>query len=250
MTDYISLLNDKDAEYIGTLIGGKNIRHFFQNNPSEFAKIRPGFRPNAISDTDAIELASRFRCRVFISAWLTKWINNWLDEIHSSQADLIQKGSEEQEALILTMANSLFAENIDLYFKLTCSEYTPGHIQAIKFAVKKIREKPNPGTASTDKDSQIEAAKDQSIKAERQWKAAEEAYQQKIKSMNTLVDASRQELINAKEKITGAQSEISSLRSELAKYHKLSVHTVNCGELFREEQYQYTEPLPVKRTMK
>lgn len=88
MTDYISLLNDKDAEYIDALIGGKNIRHFFQKNPSEFAKIRPGFRPNAISDADAIELATRFRDRVFISSWLTKWINNWLDEIHASQADL------------------------------------------------------------------------------------------------------------------------------------------------------------------
>ena len=100
MSDYISLLNDQETEYIGTLIGGKNIRHFFQKEPGEFAKIRPGFRPNAISDADAVELVSRYRNRAFISSLLTKWINKWFDEIHSFQVDLIKKGSAEQEALI------------------------------------------------------------------------------------------------------------------------------------------------------
>ena len=55
-----------------------------------------------------------------------------------------------------------------------------------------------------------------------------------------MADATHQELINAQEKLAGAQLEISSMRGELAEYHKLSKYAVDSGELIRDKQYHFT----------
>ena len=54
---YTELLNDDDVQYICKAISGKNFKKIFADSPKEFARIKPGFRPNSMSDEDAVEIA-------------------------------------------------------------------------------------------------------------------------------------------------------------------------------------------------
>ena len=57
MIDYISILDDEELKIIIELISGKALKFLFQKESKNFAKIKPGFRPTAISENDAVSLA-------------------------------------------------------------------------------------------------------------------------------------------------------------------------------------------------
>ena len=68
----VSDLTDEEIEYICRRITPKEIRAYFQKNPKQFAKIRPGFRAETLLDEDTITLIYKNTSNHFISSYLEK----------------------------------------------------------------------------------------------------------------------------------------------------------------------------------
>lgn len=52
----LAKLNKSEIEYLCRRMSPKEIKSYFQKFPKDFTRIRPGFRPNALSDDDAIKI--------------------------------------------------------------------------------------------------------------------------------------------------------------------------------------------------
>lgn len=68
--NYLSMLTEDEARYICSVIPYEHTINYFQQNPKEFAKIRPGFRAKAISKSDASRLLFNYRNRRFVSVFI------------------------------------------------------------------------------------------------------------------------------------------------------------------------------------
>ena len=132
MIDYISLLNDEEIKIITELMTGKAFKFLFQKESKNFAKIKPGFRPAAISDRDAVSLAIKYIKTPFISSYVKYTIDRWLHEIQDSIDDMMSNGMDKDEALALTFMDSYFCDNIELYFKLAGKETDDVYIEKLR----------------------------------------------------------------------------------------------------------------------
>ena len=54
--DYLNRLSKTDVESICKLIGSRDLKQNFRTNSNGFSIIKPGFRPNTISDEEAVAL--------------------------------------------------------------------------------------------------------------------------------------------------------------------------------------------------
>ena len=121
--DFIEKISDEELTYVCTIITGKTIKLFFQRNSKEFNKIRPGYRPNGISDGEAIKLIVRFKSKPFIRSFINEYIKRWLDETDAYKAKLIREGLEPAAAFLLTLPETQFRGNLKLYFKVSGESY-------------------------------------------------------------------------------------------------------------------------------
>ena len=70
--NYISLLTQDEIAILCNIISGKNFRKLFQKNSKDFAMIKPGFRPNSISEKDAVALGIKYIEKTFISSFVNQ----------------------------------------------------------------------------------------------------------------------------------------------------------------------------------
>ena len=111
---YTELLNDEDIQYICKAISGKNFKKVFVDSPKEFTRIKPGFRPNSMSDEYAIEIAIKNFNKEFVRGFVEVMIKQWLKEIEANIKSLQMEGHDYEDAVALTLLDSYFAENIKL----------------------------------------------------------------------------------------------------------------------------------------
>lgn len=116
--NYISLLTQDEIAILCNLISGKSFRNLFKKNSKDFALIKPGFRPNSISDKDAVTLGIKYIDKPFISSFVNVSVENLLEEVDESYATMRLQGEDEDEAMTRTLAKSAFSNNLSLYFKL------------------------------------------------------------------------------------------------------------------------------------
>jgi len=115
----ISVLNENDLKRLCALIPGKEYKGYFRKNSKEFAKIKPGFRPNGLTDAETIKLAITYANKPYISFFVNIITDQWLSEISIALSENESKYGEHDEALAQTLVDSFFVSDIDLYFKLT-----------------------------------------------------------------------------------------------------------------------------------
>lgn len=123
MNDF-SLLSDEEFRKICSAIPLTYIVGYFKKNSKEFSKIRPGFRAASIQSKDAIKLLVSYRERRFISSFVEKIANGWIQEIDSAIQKYQENGDSEIAANIHALYQSFFADNISAYFKLIDKNYT------------------------------------------------------------------------------------------------------------------------------
>ena len=75
MIEYILNLSDEEIAYICQQIGGSKFKKYYSQNPNKFAEIKPGFRVNSITDSEAVSLAINNKKK-------TTNCNNKLDTLH------------------------------------------------------------------------------------------------------------------------------------------------------------------------
>jgi archaellum component FlaC len=137
---YLSLLTDDEIRYVCSIIPPQNATAYFQKSPKEFAKILPGFRPNAIAKYYAGgELLFKHRNRDFIASFINGRISRWLQEIQEHIETCIENGDDQNTAHINTLAQSFFVDNIPLYFKLIEIEHSEEYLSLLSSAIQETK---------------------------------------------------------------------------------------------------------------
>ena len=126
-----SSLSEDEYRKICSVIPHKIIVGYFQRNPKEFSKIRPGFRSTAVQNKDAIRLLVNYRERGFISSFVERIVGDWLKDIQSVIQDYQNNGESEITSYIHTLYQSFFSDNVSAYFKLINKDYSEDQLEVI-----------------------------------------------------------------------------------------------------------------------
>lgn len=128
---YLEILSSEEIDHICASIPHREVIRYFKKNPKEFTKIRRGFRPDAVSSKDAIRLLTNNINRGFISSFVEKIIGLWLSQIQDAYQEYLEEGKSETAAIVHTLSQSYFSDNITAYFKLTNKDYSDEQISLI-----------------------------------------------------------------------------------------------------------------------
>lgn len=138
-------LPEEDIAYLCKHLQPKGVRGYFQKNPKDFARIKGGFRPTSLSDEETIQLVIRNIGKPFISSMVERILTGWLNEIRLYQENLISEGASEIEALLKTLPECVFSENVGLYFRLVGIDHSPEYISLISAVIReKSRQESHP----------------------------------------------------------------------------------------------------------
>lgn len=122
--NYIGLLTKEEKSTLCEIITGKEFKKLFKQNEQEFAKIQKGFRAKSLKDQHALSIAIANIDKPFIARWVNTRVEHWVKEIEENIVKLEGEGFSHGAALATIMMESFFANNIELYFKLTGSPLT------------------------------------------------------------------------------------------------------------------------------
>lgn len=121
--NYISLLTQEEKSALCGIITGRNFKELFRTNEKEFSKIRGGFRAKSLTEQQAMSIAMTNIEKTFIAMWVNTRVDIWLKEIQENIEKLEEKLEKDRSAydiaLATTMLDSVFENNVDLYFKLS-----------------------------------------------------------------------------------------------------------------------------------
>lgn len=106
--NYLERLSSGDVKTICELIGPRELKQNFRANSNGFNTIKPGFRPNSLSDELAVSLTAQNVTMRFISKFLNEKIQSMMDKIASERDRLISQGVPSDEARVVALANSSF----------------------------------------------------------------------------------------------------------------------------------------------
>lgn len=138
--NYITELLEEDLKYICSVIPYKEITEYFKRYPKEFARLKPGFRPKSLNEKEATRILFDFRNRNFVSSFIVKHIDRWLQEIQDALDEVKKTGLTPEETYINVLSRSVFSHNIPLYYKLVENEKTEEHLCLMAAAVKQLSE--------------------------------------------------------------------------------------------------------------
>lgn len=241
--NYVVKLTEEELTYICTLITGKIIRKYFQKSSREFTQIRPGFRPNMISDEEAIVLAVRYKSKPFVFSFLNKHIHEWVDEINNHKSVLIKEGRSPETALLLTLPETVFFEQLDIYFKLVEESYSQEYIQLAKSAVQLLSVKPEISSSAIEEqvgNRNFSAITEQLNMAKKDWEVSEKKYIHDIEVLKTTIEEKQQALDATQEKLAIIQAKGTDLETEITELHKLEKSSVFSDKMVRNEEYPFT----------
>lgn len=220
--NYLPLLTEDEIRYVCSVIPRIRVSDYFRHNPKEFAKICPGFRPNAISRLNVADLLFRNRNNGFVSSFIEKNISIWLRQIQEYLDQCMEESNSKDVAYIQTLPQSFFAENVALYFKLIEEEHPEPYISLLSSAVmeaKKVleeQEELKTEVASKDKDIERLQSELRSIAAAlKNSKAKQSEHAAEIKSLKQAVvnaDELNAVIRNKEENIAELTSEVQALK--------------------------------------
>ena len=246
----ISELSQDEIRYICKHIPLPMARSYFQAKPKEFAKIKPGFRPDKISDADTLSIILKNHKQSFVSVFLERVIKDWMSQIEENLTKLEDEGYSQGEALLKTLPESFFCENIELYFKLAGAEYSEDFLGIFKDALTFVQKE-----QSREDDEKKDSKNKEFNYAERLEEAHNTIQQLKVdlskkqdekiraeittRKLQEDLDKDRTELDKVVENLKKAQASISELESELDLYRRLDGYTDKDFEQSDYVQFQH-----------
>ncbi|MDR1706369.1 MAG: hypothetical protein LBR46_00020 [Prevotella sp.] len=222
-------LTEEEIVYVSRLVTPKEIRTYFQKHPKEFAKIRPGFRANSLSDDDTIALVCKNSNSPFVASFLKKWIDKWLLQIQESRNELDQKGASPQESLLLAISTSIFSDNIDLFFKISDEEYLVEYIALVKAALLLLKDK------SVVKESDNGVA----VALEKLEASELSAVKEKNAELLALIEQLRQDLDAEVAQNIALAEKVQVMQAELDHFYELTKYTDTEAEDTYSNEYEY-----------
>lgn len=236
MNNFSKLSND-EYEKICYAIPHKYVVNYFQKNPKEFSKLRPGFRATTIQSKDAIKLLVAYRERGFISSFIEKVVNDWLKDIQSVVQNYQNNGESEITSYIHTLYQSFFSDNVSAYFKLIDKNYSSEQLELMSKLILLLK-------STDEKQQELESAVNQlkdelnnleqkASKKERQIAKGNQQIEELTAKLDELITIKDQyqnlldsfnqaskENESFKLQIENAEKEILSLKSKIEKLEK------------------------------
>jgi len=242
--NYLERLSSNDIKTICELIGPRELKQNFRANSNGFSTIKPGFRPNSISDEMAVSLTAQNVAMRFISKFLNEKIQSMMDKIAGEQDNLISQGIPSDDARIIALANSSFFDNMDLYFRLEQPVRSSEEIRALKIAARLAKgtypHEFNGDHISKAEDNLEEASLRKELEAQKEYA------QKKIQQLQGLLKDAQTDAQEKQDKIIQLQTEKEKLedelnagQSELEKYYKLEKYSISQKPNPINAQYPY-----------
>ena len=201
----ISVLDENDLKRLCALIPGKEYKSYFKKTSKEFVKIKPGFRPNGLTDAETIKLATTYANKPYISDFVNFITDQWLNEISIALSDNEAKYGDHDEALAQTLVDSYFVADIDLYFKLTefiakdeVVEKTSNRIREIQKEREEIAKNSLMNTGNTDSNELVEKI-EKLTKENSQLKSELDNSNAEIEELNKRIDKAEFEINHFRE---------------------------------------------------
>lgn len=195
-----SSLSEEEYKKICSVIPHNIIVGYFQKNPKEFSKIRPGFRAAAVQNKDAIRLLVTYRERGFISSFVERIVNDWLKDIQPVVQKYQDNGESEITSYIHTLYQSFFSDNVSAYFKLIAKDYSEDQLEMISNLVALLK-------SIEEKQHELETSSSE--------------LKEELNNSERKVEKGEKLLEKANKQLTDLTSKLSELKSLQKQYQKL-----------------------------
>ena len=127
----LSSLTNEQIQYICERIPKTVIVDYFNSNSKEYNKIWKG-RAQSLKRERIVWLLVTNINNPYIASFVEKCISIWFTEIEEFRKSLEENGATRDESLIRALPDSVFNDNIDLYFLLCGDVYPKEYIALIK----------------------------------------------------------------------------------------------------------------------
>ena len=236
-------LTQDEVRYICGRVSFSVARLYFQKNSKAFAKIKPGFRAEKLSDAGVLSTLVKNSNNPFVSTFLEKCVREWILGIHEHCESLVNEGYSEGEALLKTFPDSVFCDNVELYFKLIERDYDDDYIRLFRDSLTLAQKTAEESAEETEPEPVISEKAEAAISELRE---ALESAQQESRKLKDVLD-NREEQLQAYcrevEDMTGRLEEtnvnITELEAELEHYRHLDSFADESFEQNESTQFQY-----------
>lgn len=129
-------LTEEQLNYLCSKIPVAAAKYYFLKHPKEFQRLEKGFRVKSLSNEQVARILFRHHRDRFIKDFLIKYLDT---ELVTIQALLDHRASDEadQEAYIEAFGDSIFDENVALYFQLTKQVRSEKYIELMEAAIRR-----------------------------------------------------------------------------------------------------------------
>ena len=242
----ISELSNDEIKYICERMHLPAVRYYFQKNPKEFNKIKPGFTVKKMTDDETLSFLIKYANKPFIQSVIQGAVKQWLLEIKEHRDSLEHEGFTAGEALLKTIPECVFCDKIELYFKLTEQAYTDDYLRLLSDALSLVKktsdialEEHNVELQSTEIErlnSEIQTISKQLTKE----KEHEDALKLELDGVNEQLQKNQGLLSDTTNKLRIAESTISDMKHELERYHALERYADEDFDSTQFSSFQFT----------
>lgn len=236
----IDNLTTTEKKDLCNLIGGNNFMRFFKDNPNEYQKIKPGFRVKSLKSEEALALGLRYVEKPVVNRFIEWFTSCGLEEIKQRQEDFLKKEDNKGLADFMVLKDSLFSQNIPLYFKLSKRDESEGYIQLLSYlvenAVKEDKEK-------EEADSSCNLLTKQVSELKKKLEDSKNLYTAEKQNHEKLLAADKDLQNKLEGKLQNAEKAKLEILNDLEKERKLTVSQRKTIESLKEERQEVVEEL-------
>lgn len=236
----IDNLTTTEKKDLCNLIGGNNFMRFFKDNPNEYQKIKPGFRVKSLKSEEALALGLRYVEKPVVNRFIEWFTSCGLEEIKQRQEDFLKKEDNKGLADFMVLKDSLFRQNIPLYFKLSKRDESEGYVQLLSYlvenAVKEDKEK-------EEADSSCNLLTKQVGELKKKLEDSKNLYTAEKQNHEKLLAADKYLQNKLEEKLQNAEKAKLEILNDLEKERKLTVSQRKTIESLKEERQEVVEKL-------
>lgn len=242
----ISDLSNDEIKYICELMYLPSVRRYLQKNIKEFNRIRPGFTVKKMSDEDILSFLIKYSHKSLVQDLIRVVVQEWLVQIQDNISELVNQGFSSGEALIKTIPDCVFAERIELYFKLSDQPYDDKYLELLSDALSLVKRTST--TALQEHNSEIvseeiQAANNEIEKLNNQLadrEQCEKTMQQALDDANESILQYQAQITEFDERFRRMEAESATIKSELDRYTMLERYIDDSGNITQFSQFQHT----------
>lgn len=239
-------LSQEEIKYICDRIPTAAVRHYFQKNSKDFAKIKPGFRAEKLSDSDTHSIMIRNAGKHFIATFIENTMSDWLSQIEQHIKSLEEEGYTTGEALLKTIPESVFCDNSELYFKVLNTKHDDEYLVLFRDALSLIQKaEENKEDLVRDEENQRDAAFiRKSSEKINELESEIEVYQKKESDLTQSLQETKLHMKELESRLQEADRVVTALQTELDHYRNLATYA---DEEFEQSEYKQFQHVSIGR---